>query len=339
MCPRSYKYHYMDKLRPNSTTGALLFGSALDNALNQLLKPEKNITPEDIFTECFTNAEINGKSTYIPTAQNVMYSSYDMDTDLLQEKDYIFLRTDASTLKSIKANKYKATKEEKSLLNHATWLCLLNKGLLMLKVYRKKVTHKFNKVLEVQKNIELDNGSGDRVTGIIDVIADVKGHGIVILDNKTSSMAYSEDSVLTSAQLSTYVAAMQNEYPTYKAGYIVMKKQVIKNKTKVCTSCGNEEESRAKTCDAYVDKLRCGSPWKESLTLDIDIQILIDIIPERTVNMILENITEVNHAISAGGFVMNLQSCSNWYGGKCAYYNKCYNGDSAGLEVVDLEKK
>ena len=37
-CPRSYKLHYVDRLRERSATAYLAFGTAMDESLNAILK-------------------------------------------------------------------------------------------------------------------------------------------------------------------------------------------------------------------------------------------------------------------------------------------------------------
>lgn len=74
-CPQAYKYHYIDRIRPKLSPASLLFGSALDAALNELLKPEKNLSPEEIFLSEFTNARINGVETYLPESTLLTYAA------------------------------------------------------------------------------------------------------------------------------------------------------------------------------------------------------------------------------------------------------------------------
>ena len=47
-CPQQYKLHYIDRIRPDKLGSALLFGSALDEALNRLLATKMANPPEKI---------------------------------------------------------------------------------------------------------------------------------------------------------------------------------------------------------------------------------------------------------------------------------------------------
>jgi hypothetical protein len=51
-CPKMYEYHYNQKLRPTGTSSSLLFGSAMDEALNALLLNTGD--PHETFKENFT---------------------------------------------------------------------------------------------------------------------------------------------------------------------------------------------------------------------------------------------------------------------------------------------
>ena len=54
LCPKSYEFHYVRKIRTSVMSAALVYGSALDSALNQLLLPEENKgSPESVFESEF----------------------------------------------------------------------------------------------------------------------------------------------------------------------------------------------------------------------------------------------------------------------------------------------
>ena len=59
-CPRMYKYHYRDKLRPDTTSSALLFGDAMDKALNSFLLEKKTVDEAyEEFLQHWTTGSIN----------------------------------------------------------------------------------------------------------------------------------------------------------------------------------------------------------------------------------------------------------------------------------------
>ena len=56
MCPKSYEYYYIQKLRPKVHSASLVFGSAIDNALNALLTGQES--PEALFEKSFRFSKI-----------------------------------------------------------------------------------------------------------------------------------------------------------------------------------------------------------------------------------------------------------------------------------------
>lgn len=353
MCGESYKLHYQQKIRTTVHTGALAFGSALDTALNELLLP----TGKDaytIFTNEFTYGFINNEKVYLPTHSNMVYANTDYDGELLttEDKNVIkdfcenkkldFIDNDVDNiyatlkLKKTTSGFDSLSLVEKEVYNYINWLSLKRKGNLMLDAYQKKVIPKLDSVLAVQEKIQLINDSGDEVTGIVDLVATVNGE-VIILDNKTSASEYEADSVITSPQLSLYVHALKNKYKTNKAGYIVLRKQIKKNRIKICSSCLNDgSSSRAKTCDAIINNKRCGAEWNETISPEVMIQFIVDEIPKKLEEMVVDNYELVNHAIKNNVFTKNFNSCNNTYGGKCPFYNLCHKGSMQGL--VDLKK-
>ena len=348
-CAKSYQYHYIDKLRPTTTSGALLFGSALDSALNILLLENDLKKAKEEFVIKFTDGEINGEKVYIPTSTQVVYAYNDFDSDLLDKKVYKEIKdifgeqygTDISSVlgyyKELTSKKSTQglgsfNESDRKLYSFVNWLSMRAKGMVMLKAYKKKILPKINKVLAVQKEVLLENEDGDSVVGFIDLIADIKDYGVVVLDNKTSAREYAPDSVVTSPQLALYMHSVYEEYKTRKAGYIVLRKNLMKNRVKVCSVCEFDgSSSRHKTCNNVINNVRCNGEWTETIDPDVFIQFIIDEIPEQTEALVLENANVVNEAIKANIFPRNLNSCNNYYGGQCAYYDLCYKNKPTGL--------
>jgi hypothetical protein len=355
LCGKSYEYHYIHKIRPRVTSAALVFGSALDAALNVVLTEDEGNKAEVLFERSFRFHHINNEQTYIPTCVDVVYANTDFDSDLLTEDDYNHIEeqtkeweldghTDPLETYKALSNKKKQSGfdslsfDEKRFFNLLNWLSSRRKGLLMLNAYRKKVIPRLEKVHAVQEYVSLDNEVGDKIVGYVDLIADVKGVGTVILDNKTSAREYEEDSVLTSPQLSLYTHILKDKYNTRLAGYIVMRKSVIKNRKKICSKCEYDGSgARHKTCNNVVEGVRCNGEWTETIDPDIHIQFITDSIPEKTEEIVLENTDVINESIKQGLFPRNLNSCTNYFGGNCPYLGLCYKGDMHGL--LDVNKK
>jgi hypothetical protein len=287
----------------------------------------------------------------------MVYAQADLDEDLLTEIDLFKVHQfgkqfipdnelDAldqamnliSDLKSEKKQEgHRHFKPEKQLvLNYASWLSLYRKGELMLKEYHKSILPRIKEVISVQETIDLDNGQGDSITGVIDLIARLDNDEVYVLDHKTASSMnyYDEDSVRESPQLALYALAKGIQ----KAGFIVMVKSIKKDRIKVCASCDNKEPSRAKTCDAEIKGKRCHGEWIETLTPRAEINILLDTVNPNVEESTLEVFNEVNKAISAGIFIKNLSTCGDVYGGRCAYFDLCHNNKLDNLVTIEENK-
>jgi PD-(D/E)XK nuclease superfamily len=328
-CGESYRLHYIERIRPTGTTSALVFGAALDNALNVLLTGTGNA--EEEFGQCFTTTTINNEKIYIPTSEIISYSTADYDRDLL----------DANDLKEIEeyTEKSRALRGDNLppdlIRNYASWHCLRQKGLLMIRDYREKVLPRITKVHAVQRTIALDNGSGDKVTGLVDLVAGIDEHPLCILDNKSTSRPYDNDSARNSEQLALYLHALESEFPTRMVGYIVLNKKVRKNKTKICQKCGVDGSTTAhKTCNNMIDGVRCHGEFDITIDPEIDVQIIVDEMPESVEQTVLANVDTVNTMINDKVFDKNEKSCNNWYGKQCPHFGLCHGGSMKGLVKV-----
>lgn len=353
VCPKSFDYHYNQGLRSSTTTGALLFGSAIDKALTTLVS-KSVLSAESVFTDTWTNMELNHVMTYIPTYTKIVYSDSDADKDLLTKEAHQDLETrygndwEESLNKVIQKKKLIGfkyiKKEEKEILNVYNWWCLLRKGHLMVDAVRKQILPKIKEVLGTQVYVELENTNSDKVIGYADLVCRY-GDNLkpIVMDWKTSSIDYEEDSVLTSPQLSLYVHALSSQFEdTRQAGFIVLHKRIIKNKKKICSKCNHDGTGgRHVTCNntiqlnAMIDKKsRCDGEWIETIDPEVRIQVIISEIPRITEDLIIENIDSINTAIKTGNFTRNLGSCHNHFG-KCAYFDKCWRGSNDGLIKVN----
>lgn len=339
-CGKAYEFWYLKKIRPVKSRAALLFGTALDKSVGELLDGKGTETPEQIFDNLWTHQNINNRTVFLPTCTSIVYAKSDFDKDLLTQEDAqkIGKTLDEITKiinKRIDAGHDALSENEKEIANHAMWWCLYHKGHFMLKAFREKVLPKLTKVHSTQEYIELDNGD-DKIIGYIDIVAEVEGYAEpIVLDLKTSAMQYEEDAVLTSPQLTLYVHAVSQKYNTRKAGYIVLNKNLIKNRKKVCSKCQHDGSGgRHKTCSNETEGKRCNGEWIETVSPEVYVQFIIDEIPTQTEDLVLENIDDINAAIKTGHFTRNLSMCTNTYGGLCDYINLCYKG-----KMDDLKKE
>lgn len=341
ICPKSYEFKYVDKIQSTTLSSALLFGSAFDEALNFLLTGASLKQAKQVFIDKLET--FNG--VYMPTNENISYTLSDFDANIIGEVDrrklVKALELDTEQINEVYASLKDRRKEikgkEKKTFNMLSWVSMLNKGLLMLDSYEKNVMPLITKVISVQEKVNITNQDGDQINGLVDLVAELKGHdGSIILDNKTASKKYKEDSVVTSGQLSLYTHILKSKYKTRKAGYIVLDKKVNLNRIKICKTCGfNGGNKQHKTCFNTIEGKRCGGDWNETINPSIDVQIIIDEIPKETEKTVLENMDIINDKIKNKEFPKNEQSCSNYFGKPCDYYGLCHFGSMEGLVKSD----
>lgn len=345
-CPTSYRLHYIEKLRAEVQSSALLFGTALDKSAEHYALTKNIEEALEVLEKTWTTQEINGTPTDLRTHLGATYSEKDLDVDLLKKDDIKLLNETFATddirerLKEVMYNKASVgfaglSDREKYIYNFSNWLCLRRKGRLMLKEFKRIFDDNVLEVLGSQVKVDLENENGDSVVGYIDFVVRWKGiEKPVIIDLKTASRDYDDDAVKKSPQLSLYVYSVSAKYEnTRNCGFVVLSKNINKNKHKKCSVCDHDGTGgRHKTCDNIVDGARCNGEWKETFYPRAKSQILIDTVSEVLVERVVENFNEINKAIKAEVFPRNFQSCIKYNGSvKCPFYDLCHNNDASNL--------
>lgn len=350
-CPRSYKYYYVDRLRERSVTAFLPFGSAIDEALNSILtefKNKKEITCDykTIFDEKWNTVKINKINYPLIDCTLVGYAKSDFILDILKEEDFRFISAKAKELEveytdlyEIKEqlekekNTHTISESRHKFLNIINWLSLRRKGHLMLDAYVQKIIPEIEYVVDVQKKVELTSDCGSTLVGYVDAIVKFKQDiEPCVLDNKTSSMFYTEEKIKFSQQLFIYAYALGLS----RVAYAVMSKNIKLDKRSTCTVCGHESKSAHKTCNAVDENgKRCGGAWTLSVNPECMTQVLRDRVEENTKLVVIDNIAEINDAIKAKVFPKNLNTCTNLYGNPCPYLNFCWKNDKTNLEIFE----
>lgn len=360
-CPKKWEYHYKYKLRHKYNSSALLFGSALDAALTTMLIQHGQGKMDwlgqeylSVFNNNWVKGKINDKFVDLMDNELMVYAASDFDYKILQPKDWllalskreqaypnagIYDTPDAEGLLELYKNIGKRKEvngfdnlhsDERRFYNFMNWMSLYRKGELMLTAYIKEVIPRIKKVLAVQKEINIQGEAGDSIIGYIDLIAEWEDGSIVIFDNKTSARAYEEDAVKNSTQLTLYTHAVENEYKTRKAGFIVLRKAINKDVGKKCGKCGfNGDGSRAKTCNNEIGGKRCPGEWIETINPKAEIQVLINEIPAQLEKIVMENFADINQMIKTDVFPRNLNSCLKPF--PCQFYKLCHANDDSDL--------
>jgi hypothetical protein len=255
-CGMKYKYHYVDRYRTKLLDSPLFFGNAIDEAINiLLLTKKKELTPEEqidvkkdykeVFKETLQNVMVIDNLVDIRKSELARYFNSDLEMDLWDENDVnVFVNHGIKELEGINKDNYREfieecqlVRKEKKLLdtpefrlfNYACWISLYKKGLLLLEAYKNEILPEIEEVHEIQKEVHLPNIKGDLITGYIDFIGTFKDGIKRVIDNKTSSSAYTEKNILESQQLTIYTENQQN----YKCGFAVLEKKIRKKDPKV----------------------------------------------------------------------------------------------------------
>jgi hypothetical protein len=333
-CNYKWELHYVQRLRSEGTGSALLFGSALDKAISHLLSKQAG-SEIKVFEEAWKNASINNVMTDIENSLLIKYSKNDLDLEIIEETpelEHILYNRDNNGLDSL-------TPEELKVLNKANWDCLKIKGKLLIEAFKRDILPNIEEVLGLQVPIEIKNDTGDSIIGFADIICKYKGYDKpIIFDLKTAARKYPNESVRESVQLGLYTFALSNTYQeTNLAGYMVLVKDIKKDRQKICVKCGNDKSNtKFKSCDAKVDKTKCGAEFKGDMTLYGQTQVIVDIVSDALQNSIINEAEAINQDIKTGDFPQNPDSCIGKFG-KCVYYDYCKSGSTKGL--VKLEEK
>jgi hypothetical protein len=343
-CGQKYKFHYVDRLRSKTTSSPLVFGSAIDEALNELLVSRDLAKSLAVFEKKWNFQYVNGKYTDLANTDLVTYSDSDMDTDLVEP----IVAETYEGLSKQKKETGQLSAEEVLQLNRCFWHSLRAKGRIMIESYNKKIMPRVKQTLAVQHETSLVNAEGDVIKQILDAVVVWEDDSIILMDNKTAARAYADDSAATSPQLISYYHKAKEEFGVQAVGFIVMEKNIRKNRIKICSKCETDgSSSRAKTCDVETigmvikrgkeveGTVRCDGEWKVTLDPECVINVIVDTVSEVAEDLVLSSFQEANDAIKTGRYTKNLSACKSPF--PCQFYDKCWKGKEDNLIV--LEKK
>lgn len=364
LCPAQYKLHYLDRIRSHKISSPLLFGGALDEALNVLLEtkldePTERAT-DDLerlksgFDQLFTYQMINKELEDVRTSHFVDYFASDFDRDILTEQDLTSLKTFINNAGYIKdpnnpssgrpdvldlfdeiqgyiKDGQELDSTDRSFYNYSCWLSLRRKGHLLLEHYKDEIMPKIKRVVSVQKKVTLPNDEGDEIIGYIDLEAELYDEdGVITLDNKTSSSKYKMTDINDKGQLLIYDEYTDNG----KAGYIVLLKKIKYEVTVKCDSCEEKSSRRLKNCPV---KGCDGKMHEHSKVPNVESQILVDNIDNDKKDLLFDKICGILSNIEKEEFPQNRDSCFQ-FGRKCIYYDYCRSNpvdpDITGLAKV-----
>lgn len=327
-CPAGYDYHYNKNIRPIKTGSPLVFGNGIDQGLNCILN--KAGDPMEALHAEFNKFPIG---TVIP-------NHADYDAELLSESEkevllqglrqYGYQGDDVDGLASTLLARIKEDEElsenQSKAIDYICRVSLEKKAELMFAAYTTKVLPSISKVYNVQKR------SGP---GILDATVEWDGVGRVIVDHKTSSKSYANDSCDYSLELALYAG----EEKVDRVAYVVLMKNIKKNRIKICSVCGFRGMGSHTTCNNEVAKKRCGGEWNVTILPECDIQVVHGEITPRAIEVASEVQTQIQRAVDEKVFFCNFAQCNSQFGKQCIYKNLHWKGDMTGLEVKSKKEK
>jgi hypothetical protein len=303
--------HYVKKIRPAKAKSAFVFGHAIDEALNELLKTRNVKKSREIFLQNMHVYRLNGRDLEVETTDLITYSKADLDEELIGYNGGC------------------------SSFNRP-WYSLVLKGQMIIDAYAEKVLPHIVDVISIQKRVSLKNEVEDEVYGLLDAVVIWDTGKVYLIDNKTSSVKFTKDSVKESNQLALYYYIEKDKIRLDGAGFIVINKNVNKNKVKTCVTCGHVSNGMHKTCNNLVNNNRCCGTWHTTIKPSIDIDFIFDEIKEEYEMRVIDSFDRVNNEIERGEFRCGANGCYSKFG-PCPYKKYCETGDMDGL--VDLKDK
>lgn len=341
-CGYKYYLRYEQNYRSQSISSPLIFGSAIDEALNVLLRTRDVFAALLEFEKMWNFQFINKVYTALSQNEYIVYKVADFDADLLTIDDTAklsavypnWLDTYKIIANAKKANIFLDT-QQLAFYAYANWLSLFRKGQLMLYAYNSKVMPFIKEVLAVQKEQHMTHEDGAHIIQHVDLIVKWIDDTHILFDNKTSSVPYSDVAAGRSVQLLSYFVGCKEEYALKKVGYLVLNKNIVKNKIKICTVCEhNGSLDKFKTCNNVVAGKRCRGAWNVDMSPECTIQIIINDVEEASETLVSETFVQAHNAIAQQHWYRNLSACEGTYG-PCEYVNVCWKKDMAGVVVVN----
>lgn len=336
-CPASYDYHYNQRIRPKDTPSSLVFGIALDNAVNLLLDTHPKEVSDDKLRKLIHVEMFNNKLGSMKPSRK----DYDSDLIAIMDKDdqqFLFKKVDAikGEIKSFDdaisfffdlQDDDKLKLSQKVVLDTVCRYCLIQKAFFLVKAYQRDVLPKIKKVISSQERLK---------NGVIDAEIQFIDNVTRIVDNKTSTGLYADDQIDFSMQLTMYARAKKVE----DVAYIIMNKTLVKDRIKTCKKCGVINKSTHQSCNEMIDMKdgkkpqRCHGEFDIVINIKGETQVIFGKITKKMKRVAAETVKSVKKAIKACIFPCNFDQCNNQFGKACDYRDLKWKGSMKGLKKL-----
>lgn len=324
-CPFGWNEHYNNRVRPIMKGSPLVHGSGIDEGFNVLLSGGTIKKAMEAYRKEVAKTPIGRMLPHKMDFDHELLTTVQIGKLLPVVRKFGYPGDNPVSLAFSLMDKTKAGEElSGNQVKAYDVLCrasLESKAELIFKAYAAIVLPKIKKVISIQKR----SGAGK-----LDIIADWEDVGVAIVDNKTSVKDFHDNAVEFSAQLAMYADAEKIN----KAIYVVINKQIKKNRLKICSVCAFEGQGSHTTCNNEIDDKRCKGAWNESILPEVDIQIVHGEITPQAIEVVREFEESVHKSTEAKIFPCNVQECNSMFGKPCVYRDLKWKGSMEGLEVV-----
>lgn len=349
-CPT--KYYLSKKYQSKLIPSALPLGKAIEAGVETLLLGGSLPEALTVFTMNWSSEDVKN-SERRPIYDNLAVEFYASDFDkslIVEEKaeqvqkwadellksDLAWQETFDNISTQMKKDESRVSTAELTFYNRVMWFSCLTRGQIMIKAFYDKLLPKLTLLKDdagnpiKQREVSIENEDGDKIVGYIDfVVKHVDYQEPIILDLKTAAYEYPEHALTTSEQLRTYVAAIGADLGTRRAGYAVLIKKIVVEKS--CDKCGAKREGLAKNCKA------CGKGQYTKTTFDGEVQFVTKKYEDSELEDVLSDYSSVITAIKTDVNFKVPGNC-NQFNRKCEFYDVCWKRKQAS-EIEHLEEK
>ncbi len=131
----------------------------------------------------------------------------------------------------------------------------------------------------------------------------------------------------------SYFYGTKEKFGISKVGFIVMGKNILKNRVKTCSSCGfNGSGTKFKTCNKKIAGKRCDGAWIENIKPSCNIQIIINEPSPVVENLVMASFEQAEEGIKKENWFRNLSNC-----GMCEFSKVCWENDNSETILVPLK--